>query len=51
MADLLNQVANGTLLGLLYALIALGFAVVYRASKVFNMAQGEFVVLGGFIVW
>lgn len=51
MADLLNQLANGTLLGLLYALIALGFAVVYRASKVFNMAQGEFVVLGGFIVW
>jgi len=25
--------------------------VIYRASKVFNFAQGELVILGGFIVW
>ena len=51
MLELANQAANGALLGLLYALIALGFSVIYRASKVFNLAQGEFVVLGGFLVW
>lgn len=51
MLELANQTANGALLGLLYALIALGFSVIYRASKVFNLAQGEFVVLGGFLVW
>ena len=51
MIDFLNYLINGSLVGLLYALIAMGFIVIYRASKVFNMAQGELVVFGGFIVW
>ncbi len=51
MIDFLNYVINGALVGLLYALIAMGFVVIYRASKVFNFAQGELVVFGGFIVW
>jgi branched-chain amino acid transport system permease protein len=51
MIDLLNYLINGALVGLLYALIALGFVVIYRASKVFNFAQGELVVFGGFMVW
>ncbi|HMN79627.1 MAG TPA: branched-chain amino acid ABC transporter permease [Burkholderiaceae bacterium] len=49
--DFVNYVINGALIGLLYALIAMGFAVIYRASKVFNFAQGELVVFGGFVVW
>ena len=49
--DFLNYLINGALVGLLYALIAMGFVVIYRASKVFNMAQGELVVFGGFMVW
>ncbi|HWS75279.1 MAG TPA: branched-chain amino acid ABC transporter permease [Quisquiliibacterium sp.] len=49
--DFINYVINGALIGLLYALIAMGFAVIYRASKVFNFAQGELVVFGGFVVW
>lgn len=49
--DFLNYTINGALVGLLYSLIAMGFVVIYRASKVFNFAQGELVVLGGFIVW
>lgn len=51
MIDFLNYVINGALVGLLYALVAMGFVVIYRASKVFNFAQGELVVFGGFIVW
>ncbi len=51
MIDLLNYLINGLLVGLLYALIAMGFIVIYRASKVFNFAQGELVVFGGFMVW
>lgn len=51
MDKFLTLLITGTLTGLLYALIALGFVVIYRASKVFNLAQGEFVVFGGFIVW
>lgn len=46
-----NDVITGALIGLLYALVAMGFVVIYRASKVFNFAQGELVILGGFIVW
>lgn len=51
MIDFLNYLINGALIGLLYALIAMGFVVIYRASKVFNFAQGELVVFGGFLVW
>lgn len=51
MVDFLNYLVNGALVGLLYALVAMGFVVIYRASKVFNMAQGELVVFGGFMVW
>ncbi len=51
MIDFVNYVINGALIGLLYALIAMGFVVIYRASKVFNFAQGELVVFGGFLVW
>lgn len=47
----LTLVINGALQGLLYALVAIGFSVIYRASKVFNIAQGELVVFGGFLVW
>lgn len=51
MIEFTNYLINGALIGLLYALIAMGFVVIYRASKVFNFAQGELVVFGGFLVW
>jgi len=51
MIEFLNYTINGALIGLLYALIAMGFIVIYRASKVFNFAQGELVVFGGFVIW
>ncbi|SNR53518.1 branched-chain amino acid ABC transporter permease [Blastococcus mobilis] len=51
MIQLIEYALNGALLGLLYALIAMGFVVIYRASKVFNFAQGELVVVGAFLVW
>ena len=42
-------VANGLLVGMMYALIALGFVLVYKATQAFNFAQGEFVMTGGFV--
>lgn len=51
MIYVINDIITGALIGLLYALIAMGFVVIYRASKVFNFAQGELVILGGFVVW
>lgn len=35
-------------MGAVYALVALGFVVIYRASQVFNFAQGEFLTIGAF---
>ncbi|CAN7721968.1 branched-chain amino acid ABC transporter permease [Variovorax sp. LjRoot175] len=51
MMEFLNYVLNGVLIGQLYALLALGFVVIYRASKVFNFAQGELMLVGAFTVW
>lgn len=51
MMDFLNYAINGLLLGQLYALLSLGFVVIYRASKVFNFAQGELMLLGAYTIW
>jgi branched-chain amino acid transport system permease protein len=40
---------NGLALGAIYAMIGLGIALIYRAVQAVNFAQGEFVVLGGFL--
>ena len=40
--------SNGVLIGLMYALIALGFVLVYKATEVVNFAQGDLMMLGGF---
>jgi branched-chain amino acid transport system permease protein len=41
--------SNGILIGLMYSLIALGFVLVYKATDAVNFAQGEFVMIAGFI--
>jgi branched-chain amino acid transport system permease protein len=42
-------VSNGLLIGLMYSLIALGFVLVYKATDAINFAQGEFVMIAGFV--
>ena len=39
--------ANGVVIGSIYALIALGFNVIYSTTGIINFAQGEFVMIGG----
>ncbi len=51
MSNLITYVVNGALTGLLYALIAMSFVIIYRSARVFNFAQGEIVVVGAFLVW
>ena len=41
---------NGLLVGTLYALIALGFVLIYKATDAINFAQGELVMIAGFIL-
>jgi branched-chain amino acid transport system permease protein len=38
---------SGVTVGAIYALVALGFSIIYNASHVINFAQGEFVMIGG----
>jgi len=38
---------NGLLVGVMYSLVALGFALIYKASDVFNFAQGDMSLLAG----
>ena len=47
MAELLQFAVSGLTVGAIYALVALGFTLIYNASDIVNFAQGEFVMLGG----
>src|SRR5579863_4588827 len=40
---------NGVMIGLMYALIAIGFVLIYKATDAINFAQGEFVMFAAFI--
>jgi branched-chain amino acid transport system permease protein len=42
---------SGITVGAVYALVGLGFNIIYNATSVINLAQGEFVVLGGLLMW
>ncbi len=42
---------SGLTSGAIYGLIGLGYVTIYRTSRVVNMAQGSFVMLGALIAW
>ena len=46
---LTSQVVSGLATGCVYALIALGFVLIFKATDVVNFAQGEFVMASGFM--
>ena len=45
-AELVQFIFAGLTNGAIYALVGLGFAIIYNASHVINFAQGEFVMIG-----
>ncbi len=47
MNEILQYLISGISIGGAYALIALGFNLIYNATGIINFAQGEFVMLGG----
>jgi branched-chain amino acid transport system permease protein len=49
--DFLQLTFAGLALGALYALVALGFVVIYKATGVINFAQGGLVLLGGYLTY
>lgn len=51
MTSFLQIVIEGTLVGLVYGLVAISFVVIYRASRIVNLAQGEILVFGALFLW
>lgn len=51
MNEFLQSAFQGASLGAGYALVALGFVVIYRATGVINFAQGGFVLLGAYFTY
>ncbi|MDI6755056.1 MAG: branched-chain amino acid ABC transporter permease [Thermodesulfobacteriota bacterium] len=49
-SQLIQFLFSGLTLGSIYALVALGFTMIYKATGIINLAQGEFVMLGGLIM-
>lgn len=49
MTSFLQLVVNGLSLGMMYALISIGFVIIFKCSKAFNIAQGYFCMLGGYL--
>ena len=51
MSKFLELVVAGVALGAQYALVALGFVIIFKATHVINFAQGAFVVLGAYLTY
>jgi branched-chain amino acid transport system permease protein len=50
MTTFIQMVINGLALGSVYALMALGFTIIFRAAGTMNFAQGSVMMLGGLLV-
>jgi branched-chain amino acid transport system permease protein len=50
-SEFLQYVVTGLTVGCVYGLVGLGFTVIYNATGIINLAQGEFVVLGGLLMF
>lgn len=49
-SQLLQYIFTGIAIGTIYGMVALGFNIIYNATGIINLAQGEFVMLGGMIM-
>lgn len=45
--DFLQYVISGITIGAIYAMVAIGYNIIYSVTEIINFAQGEFVMLGG----
>ncbi len=48
--DFLQYIFMGIQRGCIYALVAMGYNIIYNSTGVINFAQGEFVVYGGLMM-
>ncbi len=51
-SQIIQFLFTGITIGSIYAMVGLGFNIIYNATGIINFAQGEFVMLGGMVmVW
>ena len=48
---LLQLLINGLIVGALYGVVAMSFVLIYKASRIVNFAQGEFLLIGAWTCW
>jgi branched-chain amino acid transport system permease protein len=51
LAQFLQLALSGIAIGCVYALVALGFVLIYKATETVNFAQGDLMMLGGFFAY
>lgn len=51
MTEVAQLLISGAAIGCIYALIALGFVLIYKATEVVNFAQGDVMMLGAFVAF
>jgi len=51
MSQAIEILLGGLLVGAIYAVIAIGFTLVYRVAGVLNLVQGAFVVMGALVFY
>ncbi|MBW1713237.1 MAG: branched-chain amino acid ABC transporter permease [Deltaproteobacteria bacterium] len=49
-SQLLQYLITGITIGSIYAMVAIGFNIIYNVTEIINFAQGEFVMLGGLVM-
>ncbi|MEJ2717230.1 MAG: branched-chain amino acid ABC transporter permease [Deltaproteobacteria bacterium] len=49
--ELTQAILSGVAIGCIYALVAVGFVLIYKATEIINFAQGEMMMLGAFIAF
>ena len=49
-SQILQYIFTGITIGSIYGMVALGFNIIYNSTGIINLAQGEFVMLGGMIM-
>jgi branched-chain amino acid transport system permease protein len=49
-SQLLQYTVTGMTIGSIYAMVAIGFNIIYNVTEAINFAQGEFVMLGGLVM-
>ena len=51
MAEFFQFLIGGLAIGSVYGLVALGFVLIFKSTDVFNFAQGDLLMVGGYLLF